>query len=75
MFPQWRAGASAKLVPVPHTRAHLRLAEDALNYSLLGAAGLTTAARLIDNTRTFDFSYGALDDAVLVFERLLAGRP
>ncbi|MGJ9418440.1 HprK-related kinase A [Massilia sp. CMS3.1] len=75
VFPKWRAGAPAELVPVPQARAHLRLAENAFNYSLLGAAGFTTAARLIDSTRTFDFSYGALDDAIVVFERLLAERP
>ena len=61
-------------MPVPQARAHLRLAENAFNYSLLGAAGFTTAARTIEQTRTFDFSYGALDDAMAVFEQLLAGR-
>ena len=75
MFPKWRQDANAELVPVPQARAHLRLAENAFNYSLLGGAGFATAARLIDHTRTFDFSYGALDDAMAVFERLLAGRP
>lgn len=74
VFPKWRAGATAELAPVPQARAHLRLAENAFNYSLLGPAGFTTAARLIDDTRTFDFSYGTLDDAMEVFERLLAQR-
>lgn len=72
VFPKWRAGAPAELTPVPQARAHLRLAENAFNYSLLGAAGFHAGARLIDTTRTFDFSYGALDDAMDVFERLLA---
>ena len=61
-------------MPVPQARAHLRLAENAFNYSLLGAAGFEAAARLVEGTRTFDFSYGALDDAMAVFERLLAER-
>ena len=74
VFPKWRAGAAAELVPVAQARAHLRLAENAFNYSLLGATGFAAAARLIEGTRTFDFSYGALDDAMSVFERLLAGR-
>jgi len=74
VFPQWRAGAPAEMVPVPQARAHLRLAENAFNYSLLGAAGFASAARLIEQTRTFDFSYGALDDAMAVFEALLAQR-
>ena len=75
VFPKWRAGAAAALVPVAQERAHLRLAENAFNYSLLGADGFAAAARLIEGTRTFDFSYGALDDAMAVFERLLAERP
>ena len=75
VFPKWQAGAPAELVPVPQSRAHLRLAENAFNYSLLGAAGFMTAARLINSTRTFDFSYGTLDDAIVLFERLLAERP
>jgi hypothetical protein len=52
----------------------LRLAENAFNYSLLGGAGFASAARLIESTRSFDFSYGALDDAMAVFARLLAER-
>jgi HprK-related kinase A len=75
VFPKWRAGAPAELVPVPQARAHVRLAENAFNYSLLGASGFNAAARLVDSTRTFDFSYGALDDAMAVFDRLPAGRP
>lgn len=75
VFPQWRANAPAELLPVPQAHAQLRLAENAFNYSLLGAAGFMAAARLIGATRTFDFSYGALDDAMVVFERLAAGQP
>ena len=75
VFPKWRAAAPAELVPVAQARAHLRLAENAFNYSLLGANGFTAAARLIAATRTFDFSYGALGDAMDVFERLPPGRP
>lgn len=75
VFPRWRAGAAAALEPVPQARAHLRLAENAFNYSLLGAAGFDTAARLVDSTRTFDFSYGTLDDAMAVFDGLLSGQP
>jgi HprK-related kinase A len=75
VFPKWRAGAPADLVPVAQARAHVRLAENAFNYSLLGAAGFNAAARLVDSTRTFDFSYGALEDAMDVFDRLPAGRP
>lgn len=71
VFPQWRHNAPAALQAVPQARAHMRLAENAFNYSLLGEAGFQAVARLVGQARTFDFSYGRLDDAVAVFERLL----
>ncbi len=74
VFPKWQGGAPAALTPVPQARAHMRLAENAFNYSLLGEAGFHTVARLVDGVRTFDFSYGVLDDAIAVFERLLGAR-
>jgi HprK-related kinase A len=75
VFPRWRAGAAPELVPVARAHAHLRLAENAFNYSLLGARGFAAAARLAGDTRSFEFSYGALDDAMDVFGRLAAGQP
>ena len=74
VFPQWRAGALAELTPVAPARAHMRLAGNAFNYSLLGAAGFEAVARLVGAVRTYDFCYGVLDDAVAVFERLLLER-
>lgn len=71
VFPQWRSQAPAALVEVPRARAHLRLAENAFNYSLLGEAGFQAVAGLVGQVRTFDFSYGQLDEAIAVFERLL----
>lgn len=71
VFPQWRAGAPATLREVPRARAHLRLAENAFNYSLLGEAGFQAVARMVEQVRTVDFSYGVLDEAIAVFERLL----
>jgi len=74
VFPQWQAGAAATLVPVPQARAHMRVAENAFNYSLLGEAGFDAVARLVETARTFDFRYSVLDDAIAVFEQLLAQR-
>jgi len=74
VFPKWQAGAPAALTPVPQARAHIRLAENAFNYSLLGEAGFHAVGRLVETARTFDFTYGVLDDAIAVFEQLLAER-
>lgn len=74
VFPKWQAGAPATLTPVPRARAHMRLAENAFNYSLLGETGFQAVARLAEQVRTFDFAYSVLDDAIAVFEQLLAER-
>ena len=74
VFPKWQAGAPATLTPVPRARAHMRLAENAFNYSLLGETGFQAVARLAEQVRTFDFEYSVLDDAIAVFEQLLAER-
>lgn len=72
VFPKYAAGAAALLTPVPRARAFLRVAENAFNYSLLGAAGFDSVAGLIDTADTFDFTYSALDDAIAVFTELAA---
>lgn len=70
VFPRYQAGAAPLLEPLASTRAFLRLAENAFNYSLLGAQGFSSAARLVEAAPAYDFSYSALDDAVAVFDRL-----
>jgi HprK-related kinase A len=75
VFPRYQAGAAPLLAPVPPAQAFLRAAENAFNYSLLGADGFRAVARLVDATRTFDFSYGALDDAVAAFDQLACAQP
>jgi len=74
VFPKWEAGAPAELTSVPQARAHMRLAENAFNYSLLGKAGFHAVARLVDAVDTFDFRYSVLDEAIAVFEQLLLER-
>jgi len=73
VFPQYVAGAAPSLIPVPRTRAFLRVAENAFNYSLLGADGFKAVGGLVDTATTFDFSYSALDDAIAVFDQLADG--
>jgi len=72
VFPRYMADAAPSLIPVPHARAFLKVAENAFNYSLLGAAGFKTVGGLIGAVDTFDFSYSALDDAISVFDQLAA---
>ena len=51
------------------------MAENAFNYSLLGADGFRAVGALVGTANTFDFSYSALDDAIAVFAQLADGAP
>jgi hypothetical protein len=75
IFPRYQAGAAPSLRQVAPARAFFRLAENAFNYSALGRTGFDCVAALTGATRAFDFSYASLDEAVAVFERLMAQRP
>ena len=70
VFPRYVADAAPALIPLPRARAFLKVAENAFNYSLLGAAGFKAVGGLVEATDIFDFSYSALDDAIAVFEQL-----
>ncbi|MCL5060733.1 MAG: HprK-related kinase A [Candidatus Thermoplasmatota archaeon] len=73
IFPQWEAGAAAALTPRSQAQTFMFLAQNAFNYSHLGADGFRVGTALIDRTRCHDFRYSALDEAVATFDRL-AGR-
>lgn len=70
VFVNYRSGSPAILEPVPRSRAFLRLADNAVNYSLLGTAGFETMARVIDSTSSYEFTYGTLNDAVTALDNL-----
>ncbi|MFL6658900.1 MAG: HprK-related kinase A [Massilia sp.] len=75
VFPQYVAGAAPELLPMAQGRAFMQVAENAFNYSLLAKAGFDALGRLIAGSRSYQFSYSALDDAVAVFERLASEGP
>ena len=70
VFPQYAAGAPAQLEPIAQGRAFMQVAENAFNYSLLARPGFDALGRLIDASASYHFRYGALDEAMAVFERL-----
>ena len=70
VFPRYRPDAAPRLEALASTRAFLRVAENAFNYSLLGAQGFASVTRLVDAAPAYDFTYSALDDAVAAFDRL-----
>lgn len=72
VFPRWRAGAATRLGPRPKADAFMHNATHAFNYSLLGRLGFELNAALIDACDCWDFEYSDLDDALRVFEELVA---
>jgi HprK-related kinase A len=74
IFPKWEAGAAATLTPRSRAQTFMFLAQNAFNYSHLGADGFRVGTTLIDQTDCYDFHYGALDEAIATFDRLAEHR-
>jgi HprK-related kinase A len=73
IFPKWQRGAAATLTPRSQAQTFMFLAQNAFNYSHLGADGFRVGTALIDQARCYDFVYSDLNDAVATFDRLAAG--
>lgn len=72
VFPRYEAGAATSLTPIPRARAFFRVADNAFNYSHMGARGFATLAGAIDGCVSYDFRYSDLDEAMAVFAALEA---
>jgi len=70
IFPKWEAGVPTTLTPRPQAQTFKLLAQNAFNYSCLGADGLRVGAALIDQTACYDFHYSQLHEAIAIFDRL-----
>ncbi len=70
IFPQYQAGAASKLEAIPKSRAFMRIADNAFNYSLLGQRGFEVLAQVIDESEAYDFTYSVLDEAIACFAAL-----
>jgi HprK-related kinase A len=74
IFPKWEAGAAATLTPRSQAQTFMFLAQNAFNYSHLGADGFRVGTTLVDQSACYDFRYSALDDAIATFDRLAERR-
>jgi HprK-related kinase A len=71
VFARYDPASPAGFESVTPARAFMRLADNAVNYSVLGSRGFEALANVIDKVRCFSYSYGKLDDAVENFNRLI----
>jgi HprK-related kinase A len=74
IFPKWEADAPTTLTPRSQAQTFMFLAQNAFNYSHLGADGFRVGAALIDQTHCYDFHYSDLREAITTFDRLAEGR-
>ena len=74
IFPKWEAGAETRLAPRSRAETFMFLAQNAFNYSHLGADGFRVGTTLIDQAHCYDFRYSALSEAVAAFDRLAERR-
>lgn len=74
IFPKWTANAPATLNPRSRAETFIYLADNAFNYSHLGADGFQTGTHLIEQADCYDFQYSHLDEAVAIFNRLADAR-
>lgn len=72
VFPRWARDAETRLSHRPKADAFMHLANHAFNYSLLGRLGFDLCADLVDRCDCWDFTYSRLDEALRVFEELVA---
>jgi HprK-related kinase A len=75
IFPQYAAGEAAVLTPLARARAFMRVADNAFNFSLLGADGFDALGDVIARSDVYTFRYSSLDEAVETFSRLAARQP
>ena len=68
VLPQYERDAAPQLVALSRARAFMHLADNAFNYDVHGRRGFELLAQVIDGCECFEFHYGALEDAVAVFD-------
>ena len=75
IFPQWRAGAETQLTRRSKAETFMFLAQNAFNYSHLGADGFRVGTALIEKVECYNFTYSQLKEAVTAFDHLADNLP
>ena len=70
ILPRYRPGVDARLEAMGSGAAFLQIADNAMNYHILGSHGFAAVGRLVDHCRSFNFEYCRLDEAIAIFDRL-----
>lgn len=73
VLPRYTPGTSARLKTMPSGAAFLAIADNAMNYHVLGRKGFEAVGRLIDRCSRHSFEYSELDEAVACLDQLASG--
>jgi HprK-related kinase A len=74
LFPQFEAGAPARLETIDPTLAFSKLTVNSFNYELLGAPAFDLVARMVGSCTLRRLVFGNLGEAIDVIDRLVADR-
>ena len=74
VFPKYVADSPPELTVRSKANSMLELGRNSFNYMVLGRVGFETLSKVIDASDCYDFHYSQLDDAVRVFDDLVAQR-
>ena len=64
LMPRWKAGSPTTIEPVAPTMTFSKLAFNAFNYAVTGAAGFEAVAHISRSVKAWQLVYGDLDDAI-----------
>lgn len=70
VLPRYKAGTPSTLESMQTGAAFLQIADNAMNYHVLGINGFNAVGQLVDRCQHFSFQYGNLDEAIARFDRL-----
>jgi hypothetical protein len=71
VFPKYAAQAPVEIAPLEKAQAFMKLVDHSSNYLTLLETGFDTLASLVEACDHYALSYGALDEAVSLIERLV----
>lgn len=72
ILPKYLQGSAPELTPYGRAQTFMLLAEQSFNYDIHGKSGFDAFVRLVDGADCHCLTYSKLDDAIQIFDRLLA---
>jgi HprK-related kinase A len=72
IFPKYKNGADTQLTEITKGVGFMKVAENSFNYNVLGEQGFETLGELADRCNFYEFEYQSLDEAIALFDEMVA---